>query len=234
MSAILTSKVAVDAMTSLLERARAAAAAIRARVAAAADVGLAAVDVTATVFVMNDGGRSHRRHPLAEVRRHLALLLRDRRRDPGLDEKIVVTAVSTHCLDITEPRTTIGLLSDYRLFTARWALADLPARPRPHLTRTGRTGSPRPMPVSRPRPGPRARTRRSGRSPASRSRTTVPSSPARWCGRSCAPSPPCGAGRTTSSPTSRRRCPSTCSGPSRPTPSMTTRSRRPGAQRRST
>ncbi|MEU7363152.1 MULTISPECIES: MmyB family transcriptional regulator [Streptomyces] len=37
------------------------------------DVALAAVDVTATVFVMNSGGHFHRRHLLAEARRHLAL-----------------------------------------------------------------------------------------------------------------------------------------------------------------
>ncbi|MDP5315685.1 hypothetical protein [Streptomyces poriferorum] len=48
------------------------AAAIRARVAAVLHVALAAVDVAATVFVMNDGGRFHRRHLLAGVRRHLA------------------------------------------------------------------------------------------------------------------------------------------------------------------
>ncbi|MFF3191701.1 hypothetical protein [Streptomyces misionensis] len=42
---------------SLLEHARAAAAAIRARVAAVADIALAAVNVAATVFVRNDGGR---------------------------------------------------------------------------------------------------------------------------------------------------------------------------------
>ncbi|MEU9983613.1 hypothetical protein [Streptomyces sp. NPDC050856] len=131
MSAILTSKVAADVINSLLEHARAAAAAIRARVAAVVDVALAAVDVTATVFVMNEGGRFHRRHPLAEARRHLALVLRGRRRDPGLDEEIVAASISTHCLDITEPTTTIGLLSDYRLYTARWSLSDLPARPRP-------------------------------------------------------------------------------------------------------
>ncbi|MFB7937872.1 MobF family relaxase [Streptomyces sp. NPDC056049] len=127
-SAILTSKVAADVINSLLEHARAAAAAIRARVAAVVDVALAAVDVTATVFVMNEGGRFHRRHLLAEARRHLALVLRGRRRDPGLDEEIVAAAISTHCLDISEPTTTIGLLSDYRLYTARWSLSDLPAR----------------------------------------------------------------------------------------------------------
>uniref|UniRef100_UPI002F906836 relaxase domain-containing protein n=1 Tax=Streptomyces virginiae TaxID=1961 RepID=UPI002F906836 len=130
-SAILTSGVAANVITSLLEYARAAAAAIRARVAAVVDVALAAVDVAATVFVMNDGGRFHRRHLLAEARRHLALVLRGRRREAGLDEEIVAATISTHCLDIGEPTTTIGLLKDYRLYTARWSLSDLPARPRP-------------------------------------------------------------------------------------------------------
>ncbi|MFE6288185.1 MobF family relaxase [Streptomyces sp. NPDC057877] len=130
-SAIRTSGVAVDIINSLLEYARAAAAAIRARVAAVVDVALAAVDVTATVFVMNDGGRFHRRHLLAEARRHLALVLRGRRRDPGLDDQIVAAAISTHCLDISEPKTVRGLEAGYRLYTARWALSDLPARRRP-------------------------------------------------------------------------------------------------------
>ncbi|MFI0915460.1 MobF family relaxase [Streptomyces abikoensis] len=130
-SAILTSGVAADVITSLLEHARAAAAAIRARVAAVVDIALAAVDVAATVFVMNDGGRFHRRHLLAEARRHLALVLRGRRRDPGLDEKIVAAAISTHCLDISEPTSVRGLEAGYRLYTARWSLSDLPARRRP-------------------------------------------------------------------------------------------------------
>ncbi|MFI9429215.1 relaxase domain-containing protein, partial [Streptomyces achromogenes] len=69
-------------LTSFLEHARAAAVAIRARVAAVIDIALAAVDVAATVFVMNDGGRFHRRHLLVEARRHLALVLRGRRRAP--------------------------------------------------------------------------------------------------------------------------------------------------------
>ncbi|MFC9619420.1 hypothetical protein ACFTXM_05290 [Streptomyces sp. NPDC056930] len=128
-SAIDTCKVAVDIIESLLERACAAADAIRARVAAVVDVALAAVDVAAVVFVMNGGGRFHRRHLHAEARRHLALVLRGRRRDPGLDERIVNAALDTHCLDISEPKTTRGLLSDYRLYTARWSLSDLaPAR----------------------------------------------------------------------------------------------------------
>ncbi|MEV8321480.1 MobF family relaxase [Streptomyces sp. NPDC059900] len=130
-SAIRTSGVAADVINSLLECARAAAAAIRARVAAVVDVALAAVDVTATVFVMNGGGRFHRRHLLAEARRHLALVLRGRRRDPGLDDRIVAAATSTHCLDISEPMTARGLEPGHRLYTARWALADLPAPGRP-------------------------------------------------------------------------------------------------------
>ncbi|MFE7676777.1 MobF family relaxase [Streptomyces albidoflavus] len=130
-SAILTSGVTADVITSLLEHARAAAAAIRARVPAVVDVALAAVDITATVFVMNEGGRFHRRHLLAEARRHLALVLRGRRRDPGLDDQVVAAAISTHCLDISEPKTVRGLEAGYRLYTARWALSDLPARRRP-------------------------------------------------------------------------------------------------------
>lgn len=127
-SAILTSTIAADVINSLLEHARAAAAGIRARVAAVVDVALAAIDVTATVFVMNDGGRFQRRHLLAEARRHLALVLRGCRRDPGLDDQVVAAAISTHCLDITEPKTVRGLEAGYRLYTARWSLFDLPAR----------------------------------------------------------------------------------------------------------
>ncbi|MFB9523631.1 hypothetical protein ACFFTU_27155 [Streptomyces cremeus] len=80
---------------------------------------------------MNEGGRFHRRHLLAEARRHLAFVLRGRRRDPGLDDQVVAAALSTHCLDISEPKTVRGLEAGYRLYTARWSLADLPARRRP-------------------------------------------------------------------------------------------------------
>ncbi|MFJ8150325.1 hypothetical protein ACIQ6R_35620 [Streptomyces sp. NPDC096048] len=138
MSAILTSKVAADVITSLLEHACAAAVAIRARVAAVVDVALAAADVTATVFVMNDGGRFHRRHLLAEARRHLALVLRGRRRDPGLDEEIVAAAISTHCLDTSEPKTTIGLLADYRLYST--VAPGRPSRPPPPTHSCARSG----------------------------------------------------------------------------------------------
>ncbi|MGW3498994.1 hypothetical protein [Streptomyces sp. NPDC001020] len=86
--------------------ARAAAAAIRARVAAVVDVALAAVDVAAAVFVMNGGGWFHRRHLLTEAR--LALVLRGRRREPGLDDAIVDAVLATYCLDIGEPKTLRG------------------------------------------------------------------------------------------------------------------------------
>ncbi|WP_329031244.1 hypothetical protein OIE71_00080 [Streptomyces sp. NBC_01725] len=99
---------------SLLERARAAAAAIRARVAAVVDAALAAVDVAAVVFVMNSGGRFHPRHLLAEARRHLALVLRGRSREPDLDDRIVA-ATAAHCLDISEPKTGRGHEPGYRL-----------------------------------------------------------------------------------------------------------------------
>ncbi|MFJ9634864.1 MobF family relaxase [Streptomyces sp. NPDC101175] len=105
----------------LLERARAAAAAIRARVVAVVDVALVAVAVTATVFVMNKDGCFHRRHLLAEARRHLALVQRGRHRGPGLDDRIVKEAIAAHCTDITEARTERGEEPGYRLYTARWA-----------------------------------------------------------------------------------------------------------------
>lgn len=130
----------------LLERARAAADAIRARVAAVVDVALAAVAVTATVFVMNKDGYFHRRHLLAEARRHLALVQRGRRRAPGLDEKIVDAALAEHCTDITEARTERGEEAGYRLYTARWAPA-APPPPRTPAAASGRDRKPAPDPA---------------------------------------------------------------------------------------
>ncbi|MGW5497718.1 relaxase domain-containing protein [Streptomyces olivaceoviridis] len=123
-SAILTSGVAAAVINSLLEHAPAAAAAVRARVTAVVDVALAVVDVAATVFVRNSGSWFHRRHLLAEARRHLALVLRGRRREPGLDERIVDAALATYCVDISEPKTLRGLLPAYHRCTARWSPAD--------------------------------------------------------------------------------------------------------------
>ncbi|MFJ1561557.1 hypothetical protein [Streptomyces mirabilis] len=73
-------------------------------------------------------GFFHRRHLLAEARRHLALVLRGRRGEPGLDEDIVDAAIATHCLDISEPKSLRGRMPAYRFYTARWPLADPPTR----------------------------------------------------------------------------------------------------------
>jgi hypothetical protein len=144
-SAILA--VGVDVVASLLERARAAARAIRARVAAVVDVDLAAVDVAAIAWVMHRDGFFHRRHLLAEARRHLALVLRGRLREPGLDERIADAALAAHRTDITEPRTQHGKNQEHRLCTTRWAPGPPPARRRPS------TG---PDPDHKPAPDPAA------------------------------------------------------------------------------
>ncbi|MGX7760282.1 hypothetical protein ACWQ06_16710 [Streptomyces angustmyceticus] len=109
-SAILTSGVAADAINSLLEHARAATAAIRARVATVVDIALAAVNVAATVFVMNGGGRC---------------------RASGLGERIVDAALATYFVDVGEPNTLRGRMPAYHLYTARWPLADLEPDRRP-------------------------------------------------------------------------------------------------------
>ncbi|MFJ8669752.1 hypothetical protein [Streptomyces sp. NPDC093600] len=58
-------------------------------------------------------------------------------RDPGLDDRIVAAAISTFCLDISEPKSVRGLESGYRVYTARWDLSDLPARRRPSTPAPG-------------------------------------------------------------------------------------------------
>ncbi|MFJ8162477.1 hypothetical protein ACIRBY_16320 [Streptomyces sp. NPDC096136] len=88
----------------LAERARAAAEAIWARVRPVVDVALAAVHVTAVVFVMRGAFKYHHllaeaRHLLAEARRHLAYVLRGRRHRPGLDGQIVQAVID----DYTRP-----------------------------------------------------------------------------------------------------------------------------------
>ncbi|MEW1552308.1 hypothetical protein, partial [Streptomyces tsukubensis] len=116
---------------SLLDLARVAAAAIRARVPAVVDLALAAVEVAAVVFVMNKEGTFQRHHLLAEARRHLALVLRGRLRPPGLDERIVDVAITVHCADITDSRTLRARTRAHRLYTARWTEADLQPVRRP-------------------------------------------------------------------------------------------------------
>ncbi|MET9010353.1 hypothetical protein ABZX74_05350 [Streptomyces olivaceoviridis] len=103
----------------------------RAQVAAVIDVVLAAVDVAATIFVMNEGDRFPRRHLLAEARAPPPPRPGPAwpgRRDPCPHDRIVATAIATHCLDISEPKTSRDLEPGYGLYTARRALSDLPAR----------------------------------------------------------------------------------------------------------
>lgn len=153
-SAILTSGVAVDVIDSLLEYARAAAAAIRARVAAVVDVALAAVDVAATVFVMNEGGRFHRRHLLAEARRHLALVLA---------AAAATRAWTTESWPPPSPPT--AWTSASRRPCAAWrpttastppggTLSDLPARRHPHTPAPGPDRQPPADPGEPAYPGP--------------------------------------------------------------------------------
>ncbi|GGU67659.1 hypothetical protein GCM10010259_67210 [Streptomyces daghestanicus] len=81
----------------LAERARAAAAAVWARVRPVIDIALAAVDVVAVVYVMRGTFKHH--HLLAEARRHLSYALRGRPHQPGLDDQIVQAVVD----DYTRP-----------------------------------------------------------------------------------------------------------------------------------
>ncbi len=178
-----------------------------ARVAAVVDVALAAVDVTAMVFVMNGGGWFHRRPLLAEARRHLALVLRGRRREPGLDNAIVDAARATHCLDISEPKTLRGRMPAYHLYTTRWSPADLEPDRRPRAT-----GSPRgPSPATGPPPGWNGRRFGSTR-PARRSSSRTPWSrptgsaawPTCWTGWRTSPAPPGSSGGSPAAPSQPR------------------------------
>ncbi|MFG2987342.1 hypothetical protein ACGFYQ_39955, partial [Streptomyces sp. NPDC048258] len=55
---------------------------------------------------------------------------------------------AAHCVDISEPKTVRGLMSDYRLYTARLAMADLPSTRWRQTTAT-------PDPDQQPPAGPR-------------------------------------------------------------------------------
>ncbi|MFE6023628.1 MobF family relaxase [Streptomyces sp. NPDC056441] len=92
----------------LAQRARAAAAAVWARVRPVVDVALAAVDVVAVVYVMRGAFKRH--HLLAEARRHLTYVLRGRPHQPGLDEQIVQAVVD----DYTRPASRRMMTADLR------------------------------------------------------------------------------------------------------------------------
>ncbi|MEU3550646.1 MobF family relaxase [Streptomyces longwoodensis] len=86
----------------LLQRCRAAGAAIRARVDPHVDAVLAAVDVAAVVSTVR--GKFARRHVLAEARRHLLETLRGQEFTRGLDDYIADHALSAHSRQTTVPK----------------------------------------------------------------------------------------------------------------------------------
>ncbi|MFJ2709047.1 MobF family relaxase [Streptomyces sp. NPDC087428] len=98
-----------DVVDRLAERARAAAAAVWARVRPVVDIVLAAVDVVAVVYVMRGAFKRH--HLLAEARRYLSYVLRGRPHQPGLDEQIVQTAVDDYTRPVGRGRTRTADLS---------------------------------------------------------------------------------------------------------------------------
>ncbi|MFB7553737.1 relaxase domain-containing protein [Streptomyces sp. NPDC056154] len=102
-----------DVVNRLAERARAAAAAVWARVRPMVDVALAAADVVAVVYVMRGAFKRH--HLLAETRRHLAYTLRGRPHQPGLDEQIVQAVVD----DYTRPVRRRMMTADLRALHPR-------------------------------------------------------------------------------------------------------------------
>ncbi|MGC5041052.1 MobF family relaxase [Streptomyces sp. DT73] len=95
-----------DTIDRLAERARAAAAAVWARVRPVVDVVLAAVDVLAVVYVMRGAFKRH--HLLAEARRYLSYVLRGQPHQPGLDEQIVQTVID----DYTRPAGRYRMTAD--------------------------------------------------------------------------------------------------------------------------
>ncbi|MFF3932951.1 MobF family relaxase [Streptomyces hirsutus] len=121
-----------DVVDRLAERARAAAAAVWARVRPVVDIALAAVDVVAVVYVMRGAFKRH--HLLAEARRYLSYVLRGRPHQVGLDEQIVQTVVD----DYTRPAGRRMMTADLRALYPRDTEDQAVLRP---LTRN-RTASP--------------------------------------------------------------------------------------------
>ncbi|WP_138909252.1 MobF family relaxase [Streptomyces chryseus] len=121
-----------DVVDRLAQRARAAAAAVWARVRPVVDIVLAAVDVVAVVYVMRGAFKRH--HLLAEARRHLSYVLRGRPHEPGLDERIVQAAVDGY----TRPASRRMMTADLRALYPRDTEDQAVLRP---LTRK-RTASP--------------------------------------------------------------------------------------------
>lgn len=120
----------------LLERCRAAGAAIRARVHPLVDTALAAVDVYTV-------RRSFaRRHVLAEARRHLLETLRGRTFPPGLDDNIADKAMARHSRQLTVPQPGRRPPAPDQLtytanfpWPARWRIAGTNGKPPRESTR---------------------------------------------------------------------------------------------------
>ncbi|MGK5696965.1 MobF family relaxase [Streptomyces sp. URMC 128] len=100
-----------DAVNRLTEQARAAAAAVWARIRPVVDIALAAVDVVAVVYVMRGAFKRH--HLLAEARRHLSYVLRGRPHQPGLDDQIVKTVVDDYTRPVSRRMMTADLRALY-------------------------------------------------------------------------------------------------------------------------
>ncbi|WP_329391543.1 relaxase domain-containing protein (plasmid) [Streptomyces sp. NBC_01351] len=118
----------------LLERCRAAGAAIRARVSPLVDTVLAAVDVAAVVYTVRNAFA--RRHVLAEARRHLLETMRGRVFPPGLDNYIADKALDRHSRQLTVPQKgrrtpapdQLTYTADFA-WPARWWIAGTDGRP---------------------------------------------------------------------------------------------------------
>ncbi|MFC8262676.1 MobF family relaxase [Streptomyces sp. NPDC057291] len=124
----------------LLERCRAAGAAIRKRVGPLVDTALAAVDVAAVVYTVRR--TFARRHVLAEARRHLMETLRGRAFPPGLDDYIADHALSRHGRQLTVPQEgrrtpppdQLTYTADFP-WPARWWIAGTDGKPPRAATR---------------------------------------------------------------------------------------------------
>ncbi|WP_330480043.1 MobF family relaxase [Streptomyces sp. NBC_00724] len=124
----------------LLERCRAAGAAIRKRVGPLVDTALAAVDVAAVVYTVRR--TFARRHVLAEARRHLMETLRGRAFPPGLDDYIADRALSRHGRQLTVPQEgrrtpppdQLTYTADFP-WPARWWIAGTDGKPPRAATR---------------------------------------------------------------------------------------------------
>ncbi|MEU9189456.1 MobF family relaxase [Streptomyces sp. NPDC048484] len=107
----------------LVQRCRAAGAAIRARVDPHVDAVLAAVDVAAVVSTVR--GRFARRHVLAEARRHLLETLRGQEFTRGLDDYIAGRALSDYSRQFTVPQPgRRAPAADQLFYTADFAEPD--------------------------------------------------------------------------------------------------------------